>query len=80
MAALKEIGDRLDGKPHQSVALTDSNGQDLDFTINFVPAADPIDAEYHEVEEPKAIAQSNDINSLGRPENGTDKTDQADQG
>ncbi len=84
MAALKEIGDRLDGKPHQSVALTDSNGQDLDFTINFVPAK-VIDAEYSEVRELAQLGQapdtqSNDINSLGRPENGTDKTDQADQG
>ncbi len=38
VAALKEIGDRLDGKPAQSVELGGKDGKDLSFTITFVKA------------------------------------------
>ncbi len=36
MAAIREIGDRLDGKPAQSVELGGKDGKDLSFTITFV--------------------------------------------
>ncbi len=36
ITAMKEIGDRLDGKPAQSVELAGKNGKDLSFTITFV--------------------------------------------
>ncbi len=36
MAALKEIGDRLDGKPAQAVELGGKDGEDLSFVITFV--------------------------------------------
>ncbi len=36
MAAIREIGDRLDGKPAQSVELGGKDGKNLSFTITFV--------------------------------------------
>ena len=36
ITAMKEIGDRLDGKPAQSVELGGRDGKDLSFTITFV--------------------------------------------
>ncbi len=36
ITAMKEIGDRLDGKPAQSVELGGKDGKDLSFTITFV--------------------------------------------
>ncbi len=36
VTALKEIGDRLDGKPAQAVELGGKDGEDLSFTITFV--------------------------------------------
>ncbi len=36
MAAIREIGDRLDGKPAQAVELGGKDGKDLSFTITFV--------------------------------------------
>ncbi len=36
MAALKEIGDRLDGRPAQGVELGGKVGEDLSITIEFV--------------------------------------------
>ncbi len=36
MPALKEIGDRLDGRSAQGVELGGKNGEDLSFTITFV--------------------------------------------
>lgn len=40
IAALKEIGDRLDGKPAQAVELGGKDGKDLSFTITFVKPDD----------------------------------------
>jgi len=40
VAALKEIGDRLDGKPAQAVELGGRDGEDLSFTITFVKPVD----------------------------------------
>ncbi len=39
ITAMKEIGDRLDGKPAQAVELGGKDGKDLSFTITFVKAA-----------------------------------------
>ncbi len=36
ITAMKEIGDRLDGKPAQAVELGGRDGEDLSFTITFV--------------------------------------------
>ncbi len=36
MAALKEIGDRLDGRPAQGLELGGKDGNDLSFTVTFV--------------------------------------------
>ncbi len=36
ITAMKEIGDRLDGKPAQAVELGGKDGKDLSFTITFV--------------------------------------------
>ena len=36
MAALKEIGDRLDGRSPQGVELAGKDGEDLSFTVTFV--------------------------------------------
>ncbi len=36
ITAIKEIGDRLDGKPAQAVELGGKDGEDLSFTITFV--------------------------------------------
>ncbi len=40
VTALKEIGDRLDGKPAQAVELGGKDGEDLSFTITFVKSDD----------------------------------------
>ncbi len=40
ITAMKEIGDRLDGKPAQAVELGGKDGEDLSFTITFVKPGD----------------------------------------
>ncbi len=40
ITAMKEIGDRLDGRPAQSVELGGKAGKDLSFTITFVKPDD----------------------------------------
>ncbi len=40
ITAMKEIGDRLDGKPAQAVELGGKGGEDLSFTITFVKSDD----------------------------------------
>lgn len=39
VSALKEIGDRLDGKPAQAVEMSGKDGEDLSIKIEFVGAA-----------------------------------------
>ncbi len=36
MAAIREIGDRLDGKSAQAIELGGKDGKDMSFTITFV--------------------------------------------
>lgn len=44
VAALKELGDRLDGKPHQSTSIENADGTPLlsGVTVNFVKSDSPV--------------------------------------
>ena len=59
--AANSLLDRGYGKPMQAVALTDEDGQALDFTISFVPATPKtIEVDYTEVDDDVKLLRSLD--------------------